>query len=84
MDAGHKVMPPRLFTATEPITGALDDMTAVRGVPQLFADISGPEIPPGTALLIGAALAFGARRSISARPIPEARTKPPCPMVKEC
>ncbi|MFI5775123.1 hypothetical protein ACIA74_43210 [Streptomyces sp. NPDC051658] len=39
----------------------LDDLTAVCGVSRLLADVSGPETPPGTALLIDAALASGAR-----------------------
>ncbi|GAA2591843.1 hypothetical protein Stube_67220 [Streptomyces tubercidicus] len=61
LDAGHGVVLPRRFTATDPIAGALDDLTAACGASRLLADVSGPETPPGTALLIGAALASGVR-----------------------
>lgn len=59
--AGHTVMVPQRFTATSPLAGALADLTAVRSAARLLADVSGPETPPGTALLIGAALASGVR-----------------------
>lgn len=59
--AGHTVMVPQRFTATDPLAGALADLTAVRSAARLLADVSGPETPPGTALLIGAALASGVR-----------------------
>ncbi|PCG88024.1 hypothetical protein CIB93_00975 [Streptomyces sp. WZ.A104] len=61
VDAGHTVMVPQRFTATSPVAGALADLTAVRSAARLLADVSGPETPPGTALLIGAALASGVR-----------------------
>lgn len=60
-DAGHRVVLPRRFTATDPVTGALDDLRAACRASRLLADVSGPETPPGTALLIGAALATGVR-----------------------
>lgn len=61
MDAGHTVAVPQRFTAPDPVAGALDDLNAVRSAARLLADVSGPETPPGTALLIGAALASGVR-----------------------
>ncbi|AEW95195.1 MULTISPECIES: nucleoside 2-deoxyribosyltransferase [Streptomycetaceae] len=60
-DAGHQVALPRRFTATDPIADALHDLTTACGASRLLADVSGPETPPGTALLIGAALASGVR-----------------------
>ncbi|MEU2133603.1 nucleoside 2-deoxyribosyltransferase [Streptomyces sp. NPDC018352] len=59
LDVGYRVVLPRRFTAAAPITGALDDLSAVCGASRLLADVSGPETPPGTAVLIGAALASG-------------------------
>lgn len=59
LDANHRAVLPQRFSATGPITGALDDLTAACGASWLLADVSGPETPPGTALLIGAALASG-------------------------
>ncbi|MEU3051776.1 nucleoside 2-deoxyribosyltransferase [Streptomyces griseus] len=59
VDAGHTVAVPQRFTATDPVAGALADLSAVRSAARLLADVSGPETPPGTALLIGAALASG-------------------------
>ncbi|MEV6398498.1 nucleoside 2-deoxyribosyltransferase [Streptomyces sp. NPDC051907] len=61
MGAGHTVVVPQRFTAPDPVAGALVDLTAVRSAARLLADVSGPETPPGTALLIGAALASGVR-----------------------
>ncbi len=61
MDAGHTVVVPQRFTASDPVAGALADLAAVRSAARLLADVSGPETPPGTALLIGAALAAGVR-----------------------
>ncbi|MGA5703931.1 nucleoside 2-deoxyribosyltransferase [Peterkaempfera bronchialis] len=61
VDAGYKVTLPQRFTAADPIAGALADLTAARTASRLLADVSGPETPPGTALLIGAALASGVR-----------------------
>jgi nucleoside 2-deoxyribosyltransferase len=61
VDAGHTVVMPQRFTVPDPVAGALADMAAVRSAARLLADVSGPETPPGTALLIGAALASGLR-----------------------
>ncbi|MFJ9795453.1 nucleoside 2-deoxyribosyltransferase [Streptomyces sp. NPDC101145] len=61
MDTGHIVVVPQRFTASDPVSGALADLTAVCSAGRLLADVSGPETPPGTALLIGAALASGVR-----------------------
>ncbi|MEU7022777.1 nucleoside 2-deoxyribosyltransferase [Streptomyces sp. NPDC046203] len=61
LDAGHEVVLPRRFDSIDPVTGALEDLAAVRGASRLLADVSGPETPPGAALLIGAALASGVR-----------------------
>lgn len=60
-DAGHTVTVPRRFTAADPPAGALADLAAVCAATRLLADVSGPETPPGTALLIGAAVASGVR-----------------------
>ncbi|MFD4337820.1 nucleoside 2-deoxyribosyltransferase [Streptomyces anulatus] len=56
---GHTVVEPQRFTAPDPVAGALADLAAVRSAARLLADVSGPETPPGAALLIGAALASG-------------------------
>ncbi|QMU67265.1 nucleoside 2-deoxyribosyltransferase [Streptacidiphilus sp. P02-A3a] len=61
VDAGHTVVVPARFTAADPIAGALADLTAVCTAARFLADVSGPETPPGTALLIGAAVASGVR-----------------------
>ncbi|MFI8811342.1 MULTISPECIES: nucleoside 2-deoxyribosyltransferase [unclassified Streptomyces] len=61
VNAGHTVMAPQRFTASNPVAGALADLTAVRSAARLLVDVSGPETPPGTALLIGAALASGVK-----------------------
>jgi hypothetical protein len=61
VDAGHAVVSARRFTAVDPIAGALNDLTTACAAPRFLADVSGPETPPGTALLIGAALASGVR-----------------------
>ncbi|AXG78607.1 nucleoside 2-deoxyribosyltransferase [Streptomyces paludis] len=60
-DAGHTIVLPQRFTAPDPVAGALADLTAVCSAARLLADVSGPETPPGTALLIGAAAASGVR-----------------------
>ncbi|MFJ6574182.1 nucleoside 2-deoxyribosyltransferase [Streptomyces sp. NPDC091292] len=59
VDVGHTVVVPQRFTAPDPVAGALADLTAVCSAARLLADVSGPETPPGTALLIGAAVASG-------------------------
>jgi hypothetical protein len=61
MDAGYGVTLPQRFTAADPIAGTLADLRAACAASRLLADVSGPETPPGTALLIGAALASGVR-----------------------
>ncbi|MFB7938268.1 nucleoside 2-deoxyribosyltransferase [Streptomyces sp. NPDC056049] len=61
MDAGHTVVVPQRFTASDPVASSLADLAAVRSAARLLADVSGPETPPGTAVLIGAALASGVR-----------------------
>ncbi|WP_069625375.1 nucleoside 2-deoxyribosyltransferase [Streptomyces niveus] len=61
VDAGHTVTVPQRFTASDPEAGALADLAAVCSTARLLADVSGPETPPGTALLIGAAAASGVR-----------------------
>ncbi|MEV7087979.1 nucleoside 2-deoxyribosyltransferase [Streptomyces sp. NPDC093085] len=61
LDAGHAVVLPQRFTAANPAGSALDDLLAVCASSRLLADVSGPETPPGTATLIGAALATGVR-----------------------
>ncbi|MEV6981741.1 nucleoside 2-deoxyribosyltransferase [Sphaerisporangium sp. NPDC051017] len=61
VDVGHGVIVPQRFTAADPVAGALADLTAVCAAARLLADVSGPETPPGTALLIGVALASGVR-----------------------
>ncbi|GAA3168668.1 MULTISPECIES: nucleoside 2-deoxyribosyltransferase [Streptomyces] len=61
LDAGLGVVLPRRFAADDPVAGALDDLTAVCDASRFLADVSGPETPPGTAVLIGAALASGVR-----------------------
>ncbi|MFF2331434.1 MULTISPECIES: nucleoside 2-deoxyribosyltransferase [unclassified Streptomyces] len=58
---GHTVVASQRFTVPEPIAGALADLAAVRSAARLLVDVSGPETPPGAALLIGAALASGVR-----------------------
>lgn len=61
VDAGYAVTLPQRFTADDPITGAWADLTAACAASRFLADVSGPETPSGTALLIGAALASGVR-----------------------
>jgi hypothetical protein len=61
LDAGHGVVLPRRFTANDPTSGALDDLSAACSASRFLADVSGPETPPGAAVLIGAALASGVR-----------------------
>jgi hypothetical protein len=61
LDAGHEVVSAGRFTAADPITEALGDLSAACGASRLLAEVSGPETPPGAAVLIGAALASGVR-----------------------
>lgn len=57
--AGHHIVGPQRFAAPEPVSAALADLTAAVGARRLLVDVSGPETPPGGALLIGAACAIG-------------------------
>ncbi|MDH6574726.1 nucleoside 2-deoxyribosyltransferase [Kitasatospora sp. MAP5-34] len=59
--AGHAVAVPGRFAAPDPVTAGLDDLTAACSASRLLVDVSGPETPPGAALLIGAAAASGVR-----------------------
>ncbi|MFD8970383.1 nucleoside 2-deoxyribosyltransferase [Streptomyces sp. NPDC059568] len=58
---GHTVATPERFAAGDPVKAALNDLAAVCSADRFLADVSGPETPPGTALLIGAAAARGVR-----------------------
>ncbi|MEV5676573.1 nucleoside 2-deoxyribosyltransferase [Streptomyces sp. NPDC052179] len=49
------------FTAHDPLEAARTDLDRSRAAGLLVTDVSGPETPPGAALLIGAAAARGAR-----------------------
>ncbi|QKW53556.1 nucleoside 2-deoxyribosyltransferase [Streptomyces buecherae] len=60
-EAGHTTTVSQRFTSANSVTGALADLSAACSATRLLADVSGPETPPGTALLIGAAAAGGAR-----------------------
>ncbi|MFF5718969.1 nucleoside 2-deoxyribosyltransferase [Streptomyces buecherae] len=60
-EAGHAATVPQRFTSADSVTGALADLSAACSATRLLADVSGPETPPGTALLIGAAAASGTR-----------------------
>lgn len=57
--AGHRPVGPQRFAAPDPVSAALDDLTAAVGARSLLVEVSGPETPPGGALLIGAACASG-------------------------
>jgi nucleoside 2-deoxyribosyltransferase len=59
--AGHSVALPQRFSAPDPVAKALEDLATACSADRLLADVSGPETPPGTAVLIGAALACGRR-----------------------
>jgi nucleoside 2-deoxyribosyltransferase-like protein len=50
----------RRWEAADPLTAAAQDWARARGCNTLLVDISGPETPPGAAILIGAGLATGA------------------------
>ncbi len=56
---GSRVVVPQRFAAPEPVRAAQADLTAAVGARQLIVDVSGPETPPGGALLIGAASGSG-------------------------
>jgi hypothetical protein len=59
VSAGHRIVGSQRFAASEPVSAALADLTAAVGARRLLVDVSGPETPPGGALLIGAACASG-------------------------
>ena len=59
VSAGHHIVGPQRFAAPEPVSAALADLTTAVGARRLLVDVSGPETPPGGALLIGAACASG-------------------------
>lgn len=58
------------FTAPDPLDGAEQDWQTALHADTVIADVSGPETPPGAALLIGAAAALG-HTAISYTPRPE-------------
>ncbi|WP_164492531.1 hypothetical protein [Streptomyces sp. CNQ-509] len=58
------------FTAPDPLSAAEQDWRAALHADVVIADVSGPETPPGAALLIGAAVALG-HTAISYTPRPE-------------
>ncbi|WP_405775560.1 nucleoside 2-deoxyribosyltransferase [Streptomyces sp. NBC_01538] len=57
--AGVTVLGPTRFAAAEPIPAARHDWAAALSSARIVVDGSGPETPPGAALLIGAACATG-------------------------
>jgi nucleoside 2-deoxyribosyltransferase-like protein len=59
--ANHEVSLPKRFTTPSLVPTALSDITAACAASRLLVDVSGPETPPGAALLIGAAAARGMR-----------------------
>lgn len=67
--AGHRPVGPQRFAAPDPVSAALADLTAAVGARRLLVDVSGPETPPGGALLIGAACASGTPTAVYARRI---------------
>lgn len=50
---------PERFAALDPERAAVRDLAAAVGAGRLVVDVSGPETPPGAALLTGAATAAG-------------------------
>lgn len=66
---GH-VIGARRFSAPDPLGAAEQDWRAALHADTVIADVSGPETPPGAALLIGAAAALG-HTAISYTPRPE-------------
>ncbi|KOU73744.1 hypothetical protein ADK61_22450 [Streptomyces sp. XY66] len=56
---GVTILGPTRFAAVEPITAARHDWDAALSSARIVVDGSGPETPPGAALLIGAACATG-------------------------
>ncbi|MDT0344130.1 nucleoside 2-deoxyribosyltransferase [Streptomyces litchfieldiae] len=59
--ADHEPSLPQRFTAVDPLSAARDDFATACTASRLLVDVSGPETPPGAAVLIGAAAARGVR-----------------------
>ncbi|MFH9071333.1 nucleoside 2-deoxyribosyltransferase [Streptomyces alboflavus] len=59
--AGYVLCAPGRFEAPDPVVAAHQDLNDALTADVLIADVSGPETPPGAALLIGAASACGTR-----------------------
>ncbi|MEV3853110.1 nucleoside 2-deoxyribosyltransferase [Streptomyces sp. NPDC050095] len=59
VESGFTVHTTTRFTATDPHVAAAQDLAHARSASHLVADVSGPETPPGAAVLIGAAAARG-------------------------
>ncbi|WP_381563559.1 nucleoside 2-deoxyribosyltransferase [Streptomyces eurythermus] len=55
--SGHPARASRRFTACDPLSAAVADWDLAATSCALVADVSGPETPPGAAILIGAAAA---------------------------
>lgn len=50
---------PQRFSADDPVVAARDDWARALRCESMHLDVSGPETPPGAAMLIGAAIALG-------------------------
>lgn len=59
--AGYTAITARRFLTDDPLADARNDWRTVRDAELLVADVTGPETPPGAALLLGAAAARGQR-----------------------
>jgi Nucleoside 2-deoxyribosyltransferase len=59
--SGYRVLCATRFDATNPVDAAHTDWASAAHAELLVADVSGPETPPGAALLIGASAARGRR-----------------------
>ncbi|MEU5417847.1 nucleoside 2-deoxyribosyltransferase [Streptomyces sp. NPDC020667] len=57
--AGYTTTSTSRFLTDDPLTAARNDWNTARHAELLVADVSGPETPPGAALLLGAAAARG-------------------------
>ncbi|MGH3622441.1 MAG: nucleoside 2-deoxyribosyltransferase [Sciscionella sp.] len=64
-DRGYQVQVANRFSASDPIAAAVGDWAAVTSADLLITDVSGPETPPGAAMMTGACAALG--RPILAR-----------------
>lgn len=56
-DHGYQVKLASRFSASDPVAAAAADWIAVTGTDLLVADVSGPETPPGAAMMTGACAA---------------------------